>query len=560
MYVRSSGFSGDWTNHLWLVSVQASALVHTGAPTYFLNTTVQGVFYPWFAFYGGTLYVLTGMVAALLGDRPTVAYIGVTTVAIAAAYAGIVCLARRIGVRGLLAHAPALVYVTSAYFIANLYGRSAWPEFMATCAVAPLFSSAASLLTARHWHPLAIVTLVLSTAVFAGSHNITLAWGTVVFVAWGVLLLLAMGRLPRPPLRRLAGVAGLVVSGVMVDGWFLLTDITHVGDVRAGVAEGFSYASTYFLDTPGVIFDPFRYVSHLSGTRALFVQAPDWFLAWALGAAVALRVLRAWSRPTARAFLATTLLLTMLFVAETVPGVWSLMPRQLLQIQFPYRLDTYISYAVAAMVLFTTLRVQNIGGSHSRQRARVVLLGTLGAVAAMSLALCVWQLWVPNLGWGNASYRAELSPPTTFPVTWYDGGSYVNVRGPDVAAPPGRTLTIPPGDVKGNSWAGEVSAPPGMGLIQTNIAAGNYMVKIRGALWVGTSSAGTAVIQRLHPGSGPIKISVALASSRAVVLGQVATLLGLIATLGALLITGVPWARRLRGGPGVAGNGAGRVI
>lgn len=546
MFVRNSGFSPDWTNHLWLVSVETQAIIHTGSPTYFLNTSIQGVFYPWFAFYGGTLYVLTGMVAALLGDRPTVAYIGVTTVAIAAAYGGLMCIARRIGIRGLLAHAPAFVYVTSAYFIADLYGRSAWPEFMATCALGPLVASAAWLVTARHWHPFAIATLILSTVVFAGSHNITLAWGLVVVVAWGVLLVLATGGLLHLPVKRLAGVAGLVVIGLMLDGWFLVTDITHVDDVRAGVVNGFSYAATYFLDTPGVVFDPFRYVSPLSGTRALFVQAPDWFLAWALATAIVLAALRAWSRCTAGAFLASLALLTTLFVAETVGGFWSVVPSRLQQIQFPYRLDTYIAYAVAGLVTLAALRLQRVGGTVRAQRTRTVLLGALVGVAAISGALCVWQLWIPNLGWGSAAYRAELTPPTTFPGTWYDGGSYLNVRGPDVTAPPGRVLTIPPADVRGNSYAGEVSAPDGMGLIQTNIAAGNYIVQIRGVEWMGTSAAGTAVVRRLRPGAGPIHISVTLAPSRAIVLGRVATILGLLATLGALLAATITWFRRRR--------------
>jgi hypothetical protein len=33
----SDGFALDFTNHLWLVSVQEHAIAHWGVPTYFLN-------------------------------------------------------------------------------------------------------------------------------------------------------------------------------------------------------------------------------------------------------------------------------------------------------------------------------------------------------------------------------------------------------------------------------------------------------------------------------------------------------------------------------------------
>jgi hypothetical protein len=36
--------------------------------------------------------------------------------------------------------APALAVVTSAYYVTDLYGRGAWPEFMATSAMAPLLA------------------------------------------------------------------------------------------------------------------------------------------------------------------------------------------------------------------------------------------------------------------------------------------------------------------------------------------------------------------------------------------------------------------------------------
>src|ERR1700734_2828889 len=56
MLFTSSGFAPDFTNHLWLTWVAGKELVQGGSPGYFLSTSGLGVFYPMFAFYGGTLY------------------------------------------------------------------------------------------------------------------------------------------------------------------------------------------------------------------------------------------------------------------------------------------------------------------------------------------------------------------------------------------------------------------------------------------------------------------------------------------------------------------------
>jgi hypothetical protein len=59
----------DFVNHLWVVWAAGKSLVQAGPPSYFINTTAQGVFDPWFAFYGGTLYEATGAISELIGTR-----------------------------------------------------------------------------------------------------------------------------------------------------------------------------------------------------------------------------------------------------------------------------------------------------------------------------------------------------------------------------------------------------------------------------------------------------------------------------------------------------------
>src|SRR5262249_31977796 len=142
---------------------------------------------------GGTLFALTGALAALLGASTILAFEVVTVAAIAAAYGGLFWLARQLGVRGLLAHAPAIVFVTSAYYVTNLYGRGAWSEFMAVSAL-PLVAAASLRLVRGRLSVGPVACLVAASVVFSGSHNITLLWGTTLAVVALAVYWVASGR------------------------------------------------------------------------------------------------------------------------------------------------------------------------------------------------------------------------------------------------------------------------------------------------------------------------------------------------------------------------------
>src|SRR4051812_48388590 len=63
----NDGFASDYTNHLWLVWVQGKEIAAHGVPSYFLEAErAGGSFNPFFVFYGGTLYSVTGAIAAVL--------------------------------------------------------------------------------------------------------------------------------------------------------------------------------------------------------------------------------------------------------------------------------------------------------------------------------------------------------------------------------------------------------------------------------------------------------------------------------------------------------------
>jgi hypothetical protein len=547
MLFTRTGFQVDFTNHLWLVWAAGKSLVAAGHPTYFINTTTQGVFNPWFAFYGGTLYMITGGISELLGGHPVVAYVGVTVLAVAGAYGGTLWLGRQFGLRGWIAHAPALTVVTSAYYITNLYGRGAWPEVLASSSIAPLIASGVYLIRASAWRPWPVLAFVVSAMIFTGSHNITLLWGTTIGVVALLALWFVLGRPRRLPYRRLAMVAGLGITATLINAWFLLTDITHAGDVQAHVtysAKGVAN-STSFFDTPGVLLNPLRHVPARSGTPALYVQAPVWFLTWGLVAGVLLLAGRSASRGLRRAWVSAAIAVALLLGIIMFKPFWERVPSPWTQIQFPYRLNIFVVYAVAGLVLIGAVTLQQ-AASEGPQRTVKSLRFALIPVIAISLGLCLWQQWSPApVAYKNRS--DALASPNVLPRGWYDGGSYLDARARLVIAPPGRTLTIPPRQVKGDRFAAVMTVPPGSQPIQTNIGGGDYVVRISGLERLGRDN-GLAVVRRPHGGSAPIRVVVETAHSRAIELGWILSILATLATLAALVATGVDASRWVRSG------------
>jgi hypothetical protein len=536
MLFTDSGFAVDFTNHLWLTWAAGSALVQSGHPSYFLNVSELGVFYPWFAFYGGSLYMIVGGISELTGGHPILAYVGVTTLVIAGSYGGMVWLGREFGLRGWMSHAPALVVVTSAYYITNLYGRGAWTEFMATAVIAPLLASGVHLMRAPRWRAWPVLVFVASMVIFSGSHNITLLWGSTVAVIAAVTMWLALGRPRRLPMRRLAMLAGLGVASVLVNAWYLLPDIAYASDVRAH-AYALAVAGASFFDTPGVLLDPLRTVPHESTTPALYVQVPVWFMAWGLVAGALLLSRGRFGERLGRVWIGVVVLIGVLLGMIMLTPLWSVLPFPFDEIQYPYRLGSYVFYAIAGLVLVGALALQQaaVAGRVGPMlgRLRVALVG----VCAVSIGLCVWQQWVPNTLFPHRSYanrKEALVSVNTAPRTWYDPGSYNDNSTPVVQVPAGRVLEIPPSAVHGDRFAAWMRVPPGPQPIETNIAGGSYLVHMSGLTRIGRNPYGYAIVRREREGSGPVHVVVQTASSPALVLAWVLSVLACLAILAVL--------------------------
>jgi hypothetical protein len=518
----SDGFGPDFTNAIWLVGYQQHVIAAHLHPTLFLQSQ-QGVFYPLFAFYGGTLFALTGALAALLGGSTILAFEVVTVAAIAAAYGGLFWLARQLGVKGLLAHAPAIVFVTSAIYVTNLYGRGAWTEFVAV-SMLPLVLAASLRLVRGRLSVGPVAGLVAASAVFSGSHNITLLWGSTLAVVVLAVYWLLSGRSRELPWRRILAVAGLIALGVGLNGWFLLPDLRYAHDTIIS-GETILWRATGIFNTFGVIFDPLRTVPSESGTPALYVQAPVLALIWGLAAAPF-----SWRYRPLRAGVATALIvLAGLLVLIMSSGAWSLLPSFFQQTQFAYRLQTYVTLACAGLVLVGALALTRRADSGRATRSDRALALGLGLVVAFSLALGAWQLWVPSTHLYEAHFaslpnRAEAlrGPRTLLPRSWYARADYGDRSLPVLGTT--AQFTFAPAHVKNNRLAGSVSLPPGLQPFATNIAGGPYLVHVGGGVRVvGRTPEGFLVLERTTNGSQPVPVELGARLSAPVVLGRITT-------------------------------------
>jgi hypothetical protein len=536
----------DFVNHLWLTWVAGRGLVQAGHPLYFINTTAQGVFNPFFAFYGGTLYNVTGAISELIG-HPYLAFAGVTVVAIAGAYLGTLTLTRQFGLRGLIGHAPALCVVTSAYFITNLYGRGAWTEFMAVAAIPPLAASSVHLIRAPTWRPLPVLVFVVSVVILTGSHNLTLLWSVTLGACVLAIMVLARAVPPALPYRRLALVGALGVAAALINAWFLFTDVGHAGDVLAKVTNTVSYGA---FTSAAFMFDPFRSAPAASAFPAIYVQIPDWFLAWGVAAGATLlwhRDASHWLRRAWIVAVATVVLVLFLIMGP----FWNIAPSPWSETQLPFRLNSYVVFAIAGIVLVAAMALQRAGLYERRQRSIALLQMWLIAVIAISAALCLWQEVIPSTSVPGYYVNRNVAfvNDNTLPPSWYAGCPYCDISAPIVGVPAGRTLVINPVRVRGNRFAGTVDLPAGLQPIQTNIAGGSYVVRLVGLRWLGRDPQGFAVVRRLRPGRGPVHIVIEAANTAAITGGWLVSLVAVALVLAVLAYTSIctlrlRWRRR----------------
>jgi uncharacterized membrane protein len=233
LVLRPDYFGDDWRAHYWFVWHQTEWLLQQHRPTFFLHYR-DGVFYPQYAFYGGTLYTSTALLAVVLGSVRN-GYVASWIIAFAAAYGGWFWLARLAGLGRWVAHVPGAVFLTSPYLLTTAYVRGDWPEFVGVCAIPLLAASAVSVLRSDRLRPLPMLALAASTVYFSGSHNLTLLWGGTFLMILAAALYAGVpavrGWVTGPAVLRLLLV---VVPALLVNAWFLVPDVIYGGHTQLG--------------------------------------------------------------------------------------------------------------------------------------------------------------------------------------------------------------------------------------------------------------------------------------------------------------------------------------
>ena len=374
----------DAVNHYYLVQHYHQ---HGSMLRYTVNSPVTGSFYPTYAMYGGTLYALTALVGTIFGSD-WFAY-GLTYLAgFAVAFLGVAWLARMLGLRAELAALVGLVYVTSAYYLSNPYGRGAWPEFIATSAFPLVLAALCSVLISPRPSRWSMGILIASTVAWSGSHLISVVFGTIFVLIAGAVLALAASSPRAWPSRRnvLLGSAG-IATGFAINAWFLLPQAiyAHSTLVSSQVSTIYNAQLTH-LD---VLLAPFPRVSSISTVPHLYTNVPTLPLLWALCVLFVSPARRSTGRLI---WLTTAVLVGYLGLMASHRG-WAVVPRFLYVIQFPYRLLTYTTLIVCALVV---LAFRAVGTMDGRTKQRWMLAG---------VAVVVWQV-------GSAGYQIMQSRST----------------------------------------------------------------------------------------------------------------------------------------------------
>jgi uncharacterized membrane protein len=471
MLLTDSGLGGDWEHHLWYVWQQSLALRANNSPSAFLNTPYS-VFYPFYEFYGGTLYALTAGLAVILGDSPTAAY----ALGYAAAYGGWYWASRLAGLSRWAAQVPALIFVTSACYLTLIYGQGDWPEFVAVSAMPLMIAAALSVLRAERLRVLPASALAASSLVFFGSHNLTMLWGSTILAITGALVLACIPEARRRlELRRALRIAGIVIPAALVNAWFLLPALAYDSHTKIGSQYGVAHETLH--STMGLVsFDHLFTLSRASTVA----EAPDYALAlptlviiWVL---VSLLVVL-WNVRRG-AWLRMLLILCgvtgAIVVLMTHAGLILALPRPYTLLQFSYRLEGYVLMGLSGAVLAILILTQR-GSRRLRRYAWTIL-----PILALSMIGAIQQ--VDAYPRGAAPRAAVFTPGAEVFSEEYDDYGYAPL--PVVYGKTLPVLRISPAAIHGNRFSAPVRMRRGQ-LVYTNIGGGPDLLHISGATVVG---------------------------------------------------------------------------
>ncbi len=549
----SATFNGDWMGQVWFLWQQSLAIRADHVPSLFLNYP-YGVFYPHFAFYGGTLYALTGTLSLALGNAPIETYDLSYVLCFAAAYGGWYWLSRICGLGRWRAQVPGLVFVTSSYYLTEIYARGDWPELVGISVVPLMVAAGLSVLRAERLRAWPALALTVSSVFFFGSHSLTIVWGSTMIVLVALALVACVPR-ARQVLTRSGAirVAGLVVPAALLSAWFLLPAAAYQSSTL--IATEFPHwaallRATQYLVSTRHLFTLSRASASTPGA-AFALSLPILVIAWAL---VSLAIfLRKGLRGTwIRVLLICAALTTFLIVLMTHAGLILALPRAYATLQFSYRLESYVLLALSGTVLAALVLAKG------RDRGARFSTWALVPVLAVSVVGAIQQTDAHPVGGERyATLTALYHTPGAGEVL----SDYVDVHLRGLTDPNGRPTEVHfnPAAVHDNHTTKVVHLAPGQ-LVYSNLQGSPSLVHVTGAKIAGVNNEGYDVLE-IGPATRPAgqsaakgtappteTITISQADPLPVVAGRVLTFaaaLALLVQFGALAVRGL---RRRRSG------------
>jgi hypothetical protein len=520
-------FATDWGNHYWLIYMQGLELASLHEPSIYLQSTL-GAFYPYYAFYGGTFYAVSGFVAKVFSADVAVllAYAGAITVN----YLGWTWIARMAGVRGWRSQFPGLIAVTAPLAVSNLYGRGGIPEVVATSMLPLVAASAISLVREPRMRLRDMSAFVTSLVFLTGTHALSMLWGISFLALLAVVLVACQWPFVRERAMRLLGLAWLGVLAVCVNAWMLGPLILFHSRMLESEPDPLSQQAYTSADNLFRILRdaPYPYSFVKADVNAAL---PVLALLWALVAGVFFwRLIGPRSRALAFGLSAVLVSLVVLILDSTL--ILDL-PEFLQYIQFPYRLLTYADFCVVGMVTLVLASIERRRSSSASMAA----LAILAAIAVFSLAISVQQNFDVR-SWLNGRDEA-LASSVQPPPSWYAIIQFGDGEAPVVQPTLPQPLTVPVEEGIRDSYRVEYPPGPG-GTAQTNIDTGNYLVDVSGAEPVGRNEAGQMVVRLSASPDHPRSVVVSAENSPSVVVSRWISLIAVgfcVFAIAAMLIT-----------------------
>jgi hypothetical protein len=538
-------FNESWANQLWFLWHQSLTIRANHSPSLFLNYS-DGVFYPEYLFYGATVFTVFGTLSLILGNAPTETYVTAYLIAFAAAYGGWYWLSRMAGLGRWQACAPGLVYVTSGYFITAIYARGDWPELLGISAVPLMIAAGLNVLRADRLRLWPAAALIGSTVVFFGAHNITILWGSTILTVASVAMLVCVPQTRRAITRSgVLRVAAVAVPALLVNAWFLLPDLVYRSHTAVGIR--YQYAKNLLkaempLVSAGHLLSVWR-VSALPG-GGFVLSLPTLEIAWLLvGIALLLRTARAiaWTR----ILLVIAAIAVLAGVLMTHLGLLLALPSIYAQLEFSYRLETYVLLGVSGAMLAA---LAALAAGKGRDRPLRVWSWALVPILIVSVLGAIQQANSYKSGGTRAAALHSFLKPPLGRTGWADFLDLPQNWAPYPVASRAPEIAFPSASIHDDRISEKVRLPAGE-MVRTNIA-GAYpgLVHVTGARIVGIDSLGEDVLRIDSDSASPSArspahgdpparaetISVSAGQPLPIVLGRLLTIIAALVLVGQL--------------------------